>query len=67
MTSYTSPCTSGPSGPIKINVAQGVGRVTVLGLPGPEGVQGPPGEPGPQGAPGITILPDNLPINGGFF
>jgi hypothetical protein len=65
--------------PVRVRIAGAPIGVRVLGSPGPQGATGPqgpqgtpgpPGErgdPGPQGAPGITVLPDNVSINGGFF
>ena len=56
--------------PVRVRIARAPIGVRVLGSPGPQGATGPPGErgdPGPQGAPGITVLPDDVSINGGFF
>jgi hypothetical protein len=53
--------------PIKIHAAQGIGRIRILGVPGPQGSPGPQGARGEQGPPGITLLPTDTPINGGFF
>jgi hypothetical protein len=53
--------------PIKIHAAQGIGRIRILGVPGPQGSPGPQGARGEQGPPGITLLPSDTPINGGFF
>ena len=47
-----------PTGPISIRL---------LGQPGPQGATGSQGDKGDQGAPGVTILPSDVPINGGFF
>lgn len=53
--------------PIKIHATAGIGRIQVLGLPGPQGSPGPQGARGEQGPPGVTLLPSDTPINGGFF
>lgn len=56
--------------PITLRLVGGAIGIRLLGRPGPPGQPGPPGErgdPGPQGASGITVLPDNVSINGGFF
>jgi hypothetical protein len=42
-------------------------RLHLAGQPGPQGKAGPDGDKGDQGNPGITILPNDAPINGGFF
>lgn len=56
-----------PSVPIKIHASAGIGRIRVLGIPGPQGSPGPQGVQGEQGPPGVTLLPTDTPINGGFF
>jgi hypothetical protein len=53
--------------PIRIRLSQGITRVRILGMPGPQGTPGPQGQPGPPGEPGVTILPTDTPIDGGFF
>ena len=53
--------------PIKVRVVTGPLRLRLAGQPGPQGKIGPIGDKGDQGAPGITILPNDAPINGGFF
>ena len=62
--------TTGPitiTAPILLRVATGPYRIALLGQPGPQGGLGPQGDKGAQGDPGITILPNDAPINGGFF
>lgn len=61
---------SGPiriTAPVKIRLAGGPVVVRLAGQPGPDGKLGPEGPKGAQGDPGITILPNDTPINGGFF
>jgi len=53
--------------PIRLRLLAGPVRVRLLGQPGPQGQTGPQGDKGEPGAPGITILPTDVPINGGFF
>ena len=53
--------------PISVRVASGPMRLRLAGQPGPQGKTGPTGDKGDQGTPGITILPNDAPINGGFF
>lgn len=53
--------------PIKIHAASGIGRIRILGVPGPQGSPGPQGARGEPGPPGVTLLPNDTPINGGFF
>jgi len=53
--------------PISVRAAIGPMRLRLAGQPGPQGKIGPTGDKGDQGAPGITILPNDAPINGGFF
>jgi len=45
----------------------GVRIAVAPGPPGAAGETGPQGPQGAQGNPGITILPENTPINGGFY
>jgi len=65
--------TASPSGPIrvtapvKIRLAGGPVVVRLAGQPGPDGKVGPEGIRGEQGEPGMTVLPNDTPINGGFF
>lgn len=61
---------SGPiriTAPVKIRLAKGPVVVRLAGQPGPDGKTGPEGPKGTQGDPGITVLPNDTPINGGFF
>ncbi len=61
---------SGPiriTAPVKIRLAKGPVVVRLAGQPGPDGRTGPEGPKGTQGDPGITVLPNDTPINGGFF
>ena len=61
---------SGPirvTAPVKIRLADGPVVVRLAGQPGPDGRTGPEGPKGTQGDPGITVLPNDTPINGGFF
>lgn len=53
--------------PIALRLSSGPIGIRVLGKPGPQGLTGPQGDKGEPGAPGITILPTDVPINGGFF
>jgi hypothetical protein len=53
--------------PIRVRAAMGPLRLHLAGQPGPQGIAGPDGDKGDQGNPGITILPNDAPINGGFF
>lgn len=55
------------SEPIRLRVLAGPVAVRLLGQPGPQGRTGLQGDKGDQGTPGITILPTDVPINGGFF
>lgn len=52
---------------IRLRVLAGPVAVRLLGQPGPQGRTGLQGDKGDQGTPGITILPTDVPINGGFF
>ena len=52
---------------VKIRLAQGPVAVRVGGQPGPDVKLGPEGPRGTPGDPGITVLPNDTPINGGFF
>jgi hypothetical protein len=61
---------SGPiriTAPVKIHLSKGPVVVRLAGQPGPDGRTGPEGPKGTQGDPGITVLPNDTPINGGFF
>ncbi len=61
---------SGPiriTAPVNIRLAGGPVVVRLAGQPGPDGRTGPEGPKGTQGDPGITVLPNDTPINGGFF
>jgi len=61
---------SGPvhiTAPVRIRLAGGPVVVRLAGQPGPDGKVGPEGPKGAQGDPGITVLPNDTPINGGFF
>ena len=53
--------------PVKVRLAGGPVVVRLAGQPGPDGRTGPEGPKGTQGDPGITVLPNDTPINGGFF
>ena len=55
------------SEPIRLRVLAGPVAVRLLCQPGPQGRTGLQGDKGDQGTPGITILPTDVPINGGFF
>ncbi len=55
------------SEPIRLRVLAGPVAVRLLGQPGPQGHTGLQGDKGDTGAPGVTILPTDVPINGGFF